>query len=300
MNLIKLQIVVFIHRYQKITTVAEALGVKQPTVTFHMQSLEKEYGVKLFDQRAGKVMLTDAGQSLLHYATRITALAKQSERMMDEHRSPELGKLHIGASYVPGTYILPQLISQFAVLYPKVTITLTIKPASIIKEMLHEHSIDIGFISAQPAEQPDLQTTLVCNDPLVVAFAVDHPFHRFNQLPDPHVIAAEPFIVHDNSSTTRQMTMQWSSLNDVTLQHQIEFDSLEAIKRAVHMNLGITFISRIAVDEEQSLGLLDYLPFPSHHMARNIYACYHEDRLLTKRMESFLQLLDDDNRLRNT
>lgn len=45
MNLLKLEIVVLIKKYKKLTIVAEQLGVKQPTITFHIKSLEEELGV---------------------------------------------------------------------------------------------------------------------------------------------------------------------------------------------------------------------------------------------------------------
>lgn len=78
LSLLKLHIVELLNKHHKITTVAELLGLKQPTVTFHMKNLEREFGVKLFDTRMGKIILTDAGNALLHYATKINALAAGS------------------------------------------------------------------------------------------------------------------------------------------------------------------------------------------------------------------------------
>ena len=61
MNLLKLEIVVLIKKYKKLTIVAEQLGVKQPTITFHIKSLEEELGVPLFELRSGRYFLTEAG-----------------------------------------------------------------------------------------------------------------------------------------------------------------------------------------------------------------------------------------------
>ncbi|MEC3466110.1 LysR family transcriptional regulator, partial [Bacillus thuringiensis] len=62
MNLLKLEIVVLIKKYKKLTIVAEKLGVKQPTITFHIKSLEEELGVSLFELRSGRYFLTEAGE----------------------------------------------------------------------------------------------------------------------------------------------------------------------------------------------------------------------------------------------
>ena len=70
MNLMKSQIVELIDRHHHMTSVAEILGIKRPTVTFHMKSLEEELQVRLFESRSGKTFLTEAGQALPHYAVK--------------------------------------------------------------------------------------------------------------------------------------------------------------------------------------------------------------------------------------
>ncbi|MEI0735993.1 LysR family transcriptional regulator [Paenibacillus sp. JTLBN-2024] len=51
MNLLKLHILVLIEKLKKVTDVARELDMKQPTVTFHMKSLEEELGVALFETK---------------------------------------------------------------------------------------------------------------------------------------------------------------------------------------------------------------------------------------------------------
>ncbi|MBY0055018.1 LysR family transcriptional regulator [Brevibacillus agri] len=80
MNITKLEIVMLLSKYKKVSSVAEVMRIKQPTVTFHMKSLEEYYGVRLFEQRGGVILLTEAGNALLHYASKITALSKDGIR----------------------------------------------------------------------------------------------------------------------------------------------------------------------------------------------------------------------------
>jgi DNA-binding transcriptional LysR family regulator len=110
LSLLKLHIVELLDKHHKITTVAELLGLKQPTVTFHMKNLEREFGVKLFDTRMGKIILTDAGHALLHYAVKINALAAEAQRVVGEFDTLQRGSIRIGASYVPATYVLPAVL----------------------------------------------------------------------------------------------------------------------------------------------------------------------------------------------
>lgn len=91
MNLLKFQIVELLDKHRKVTAVAEVLGLKQPTVTYHMKSLEQEYGVKLFEPRMDKVILTEAGRALLHYAGKINSLAAEARRTAQEYGTPGRG-----------------------------------------------------------------------------------------------------------------------------------------------------------------------------------------------------------------
>ena len=294
MNLVKLEVIVLIAKYKKVTAVADAMGVSQPTVTFHMKSLEKEFGVQLFEMRTGKVLLTDAGTALLHYASKIQALTQEAHRVVEEYRTMRKGTLTIGASYVPGTYILPDLMNRFSETYPGITFRMFIKPAPAIRSMLLDHSIDIGFISSQPFEDPMLHQIAVCDDELGIALPANHPLAGQPAI-DPQAIASERFIYHGTESTTRQMTEQWAANYGLRLRIAMELDSLEAIKRAVMLGEGISFISRMSVADEVKRGLLALLPLPGSFPRRSVYACYHRDRWLSSQMKAFLDTLQGNS-----
>ncbi|MCU6708663.1 LysR family transcriptional regulator [Paenibacillus sp. J5C_2022] len=295
MNTKKLEIILLIAQYRKVSAVADILGMKQPTVTFHMKSLEKQYGVKLFESRGGGMMLTEAGKALLHYAGKMTALANETERVLREYRKVERGTIVIGASYVPGTYMLPGMISNFSFDYPGVSMKLLIKPAPVIQQLLLEHEIDLGFVSSQPFREDKLKTHFLCSDELVVVFSAEHRLARLTNI-QAEDIAKEPFILHGTKSTTRRMTEQWSEAHQLQLSSSMELDSLESIKRALMLGAGISFISRQAVTEEVKHGLLAYAPLPAPYIERNIYAGYHRDRWLSQGLQAFIdRVLQADN-----
>ncbi|WP_010277158.1 LysR family transcriptional regulator [Paenibacillus senegalensis] len=290
MNLKKLEVVVCLARYKKVTTVAEHLGLKQPSVTYHMKSLEEEMGVPLFEHRAGKVLLTDAGNVLLHYASKILALSQETKRVLREYKTYERGTLTIGASYVPGAYLLPEVIDRLAQIYPGITIRLKLNPAPNVLAMLAEHSIDVGLISYTAIEDPSLHICRVCPDDLVLAFPSGHPFAA-REAVTPLDIAEEPFILHDSPSTTRRMTEEWAEKHSIKLKVNMEADSLETIKRAVRAGTGVSFISQMAIAEEAERKQLQYCPIPELSTKRFIFACYQRDRWLTSPIRTLLELL---------
>ncbi|KUP23714.1 hypothetical protein AWJ19_09690 [Paenibacillus sp. DMB5] len=136
MNITKLQIVVLIEKYKKVTDVAAELGLKQPTVSFHMKSLESELGTSLFQYRSGRVLLTEAGRALYQYAVRIVSLAVEAERSLKQFSSLNSGNLELEASYIPGTYVLPKIVSQFINLHPGIDAVLSVHNDNTVRERL--------------------------------------------------------------------------------------------------------------------------------------------------------------------
>ncbi|ANS77335.1 transcriptional regulator [Paenibacillus yonginensis] len=294
LNLLKLRIVELLEKHHKITTVAEILELKQPTVTFHMKNMERDFGVKLFDTRMGKIILTDAGYALHHYAVKIGALAAEAQRAVTEFDALRKGSLRIGASYVPATYLLPEVLHRFSTKYPGIHISLSVKTAPAIRDMLEKHSIDLGIISTEPFMSPELQTETICEDDLVLIFSPNHILAADPQ-PTAEQIASSSFVLHGAESSTRRLTERWLEGNRRRLPSYLEFDSLEAIKQAVILGEHVSFVSRMAVEAELKQGLLEMREIPGNEFKRHIYMATNKNRhrsaLLSKFTEHLIECL---------
>ncbi|MBK5346583.1 LysR family transcriptional regulator [Bacillus sp. TH22] len=281
MNLLKLEIVVLIKKYKKLTIVAEKLGVKQPTITFHIKSLEEELGVPLFELRSGRYFLTEAGEALHHYACKIDALMKEARRVTQEFKDFNKGAITIGASYVPATYLLPEVVHQFQCEFPNIKITLIVKTAPEIRTMLQNHEIDLGVISAAPFDEPLLKQMNVMPDTLVLAFSKEHHLSKRTNV-SLQDIEKERILLHRNPSTTRDLLTQWTLAHNITFQSEIELDSLETMKQILKHGNGVAFISKLAIEQEVQRNELCYIPIPDFEFQRNIYTIHHEDRWNSK------------------
>ncbi|MEB9626758.1 MULTISPECIES: LysR substrate-binding domain-containing protein [Bacillus cereus group] len=288
MNLLKLEIVVLIKKYKKLTIVAEKLGVKQPTITFHIKSLEEELGVSLFELRSGRYFLTEAGEALHHYACKIDALMKEARRVTQEFKDFHKGAITIGASYVPATYLLPEIVYQFQCEFPNIKITLMVKTAPEIRTMLQNHEIDLGVISAAPFDESLLKQTNVMPDTLVLAFSKEHHFSKKENV-SLQDIEKERILLHRNPSTTRDLLTKWMSAHNITFQSEIELDSLETMKQILKYGNGVAFISKLAIEQEVQRNELRYIPIPEFEFQRNIYTIHHEDRWNSKIISFLLQ-----------
>lgn len=286
----KLRIVELLAKHHKITAVADILELKQPTVTFHMKNMERDFGVKLFEARMGRVLLTDAGKALHHYAVKINELAEEAQRAIGEFDTLRKGELKIGASYVPATYLLPGMLHRFSAMYPGVKLSLCVKTAPVIQGMLERREIDLALLSANALESSDLRMEPVCEDELVLIFSPDHALASTSR-PSPRQIAACYFVMHGSESSTRHLTERWLQEHGRQLPIGLELDSLEAIKQTVMLGEHVSFVSRLAVQSEVERGLLHTYSPPGSIFKRNIYMATHKHRYPSALLSRFTEYI---------
>lgn len=244
MNIVKLKIVVLIEKYKKISDVAGALGLRQPTVTFHMKSLEEELGTAIFDTRRGRVILTEAGRALLYYAQRITSLTDEAINIVADFDTLERGTLRIGAGLMPGNYYLPAVAGRFMRQFPGIQLDFKIKADDEIVRMLQQADIDLAVMHTNPPLSGDnLECEVLEEDEIVLIYPAEHSFAALKKI-EVNQIAQERFIQHAAGSFIRGFSERWAAANQVNLWNSAGMDSPEAVKLAVQSRIGISFYTK--------------------------------------------------------
>lgn len=213
---------------------------------------------------------------------------KEARRVTQEFKDFHKGAITIGASYVPATYLLPEIVYQFQCEFPNIKITLMVKTAPEIRTMLQNHEIDLGVISAAPFDESLLKQTNVMPDTLVLAFSKEHHFSKKENV-SLQDIEKERILLHRNPSTTRDLLTKWMLAHNITFQSEIELDSLETMKQILKYGNGVAFISKLAIEQEVQRNELRYIPIPEFEFQRNIYTIHHEDRWNSKIISFLLQ-----------
>ena len=150
MNEKQAEILISINETKNITETARILKLTQPTISFHMKNMEKEYGMKLFIHASGKIILSENGEILLHYAKRIIRLSQDARNVLESYNFKSR-PLKIGASLIPGKYYLSEIIGELVHEYPQNPLSVSIHPAATILTMLEQLEIDLGFVSMNHA-----------------------------------------------------------------------------------------------------------------------------------------------------
>lgn len=148
------------------TRAAKELFVSQPAITKHINELERQYSVRLFDRTGGKIMLTDAGRLMLEHCSRILDEYNRMEYDMNLLNERSSGHISIGASTTVAQYVLPQILAEFTERFPQIEVSLTNGNSRDIENALLNHDIDLGMVegithSAGLQYEPFLEDELV-------------------------------------------------------------------------------------------------------------------------------------------
>ncbi|MEK5259156.1 LysR family transcriptional regulator [Paenibacillus sp. FSL L8-0663] len=282
MNILKLRILMLIDKFHKATDVAEALQVKQPTVSFHMKSLEKEMGTSLFSLQQGRIMLTEAGKKLLPYAKQIISLEQEARQAVDELTEESQGQLHLSAESISGTYLLPTLMAKFAERYPDCRIQLEIQSPDAIKQLLKQGEIDFAFLDDRDFLPEYTVAEPVASDQVGVIRSVRAPEVKLEEFDGTDMLDKHTWVKYSGSSVVDL----YSSL----VKPHLEINSWEAVKQVVSGGEALAFFPASGVDNhENAASSVEWLPYPEADYQINI--AYQQDTHMNLMQQAFLDFI---------
>lgn len=289
MNLQQLKVFVLAVQLQKLYLVADKLHITQPTVTFHLNKLQEDLGVSLFQTNSYHVLrLSEAGKELYHYASHISAMAGEIEVLMEEHRQLRRARLSIGSTHTPATYMLPRLLADLKQQYPRLAMVLDVKPAPYIVDKIKQYELDLGLISGTAIDDSELISEPLLADDLVIIF---HPRHPFASLSEadwlPQALLGHSYISHEEGSISRGLIEAWCSMHGIQLDMTFEVSGSEALKASVVQQLGFGIVSEASVLSDVAEGKLIRRAIPYWESRRFIFAIRHKNRLVTPAMRLF-------------
>jgi DNA-binding transcriptional LysR family regulator len=213
----------------------------QPAVSQAVRRLEVDLGEQLFDRSSKTGTLTDAGKVLQNYGERLVRLAEEAESAMRELRDLRRGRVLIGANEAAIHTLLP-VIGRFRGSYPDIAIDVRRVPARQIAVEVQQGSLDFGALTFHPTEEGLLEIP-VGSDELVLLVSPTHELAKRRQVSMAEV-GAYPVVAHNDPSPARERVLRLFEEHQIVLNMVIALPSLDGIKRAVELDLGVAMLPR--------------------------------------------------------
>ncbi len=255
------------------TKAAAELFVTQPAITKHVQELESQLGMALFDRRGNQISLTTAGNVLLRHAETIMGVYRQIEFDLNALKGQPGGRLRLGASSTIAQYVIPAVLARFQDHSPEVSLSLLSGNTNQIEQALLNNDIDLGLVEGR-THHSDIRYTPFVKDELVLVCRADHPLAGRDEITLDE-LKTVPIALRERGSGSLEVIEHalrgaGLRLNDLNLAMQL--GSTEGIKSYLTNSASIAFISIFAVQNELKNGILRVLDVAGLTIQRDFYS----------------------------
>ena len=283
MNLWQLKIFKAIVEQKSFSKAGQIVHLSQPTVSSHLKELEEHFGCRLIDRMPRQATATRAGELLYTYAVRLLDLYEETETAIHQFHNRVRGRIRIGGSTIPGSYILPKRIGGFTRRHPRVFISLIIKDTQQILEDIRQQRVTLGVVGARSEDKNIIQTRIVDDDMQLIL----PPDHRPAQSRTPisqEELLSLPFIVRETGSGTLKSiadSLQSIGCSMEDLNIAAEMGSTQAVLEGIKNGAGVSILSTLAVADDLATGRLAGIKIEGVDLKRSFYLSRHRHKSLS-------------------
>jgi DNA-binding transcriptional LysR family regulator len=291
MNLNLFRTYVRVVETQNLSKTADDFGISQPAVTKQIQSLEDSFGVLLLERSGRRLKPTEAGETLYFHAKEIIKALDKTERAMEEMSESEKGNLYLGASTIPGQYILPYLIKIYKDKNSSIRITMDIADTEKIFYKVAERELDLGIVGGW-INNRKVEGLQWLEDELVVIVPENHSLAQ-NKVVKLSSLLNERWIFREKGSGTRKAVEEMLIAHEVDkeeLNIYMEAGSTEAVLALVESGMGISIVSRWAIKRIEHRKMKS-LSLDEIDAKRFLYIIYPRQKVRRKTVNNFLDYL---------
>lgn len=265
---------------------ARKLRRTQPAVSQAIRRLEEAAGERLIDRSSRDGTLTDAGQLLLEYGGRLLHLAEEAAQAVSALREVRKGRVLIGAND-GGVYSVLPIIVEFQKAHPDIVVDVRRVASRQMAQEVLLRSVDLGVLTFNPPER-ELQSVVINVDELVVLVRPDHALSALAHVTLEQV-GRQTVIAHNDPSPTRDQVLRLYEQRHAPLNIKLALPSLDGVKRAVTMGLGVAVLPRRCAQDEIDRGDLVAIRVPELRTPRQVRVVARPDPALSHAARAFLE-----------
>lgn len=292
MNLKQLESFTLIIESRSFSQAAKKLFLTQPTISSHISLLEKELNTQLLIRTTKDVYPTEDGKKLYTYAKQILNLQNTIFQEFNV-RSEESNLLTLGASTIPEQYILPEVLPKYISKNKSELKILQGDSSEVIDKVLNKE-VEVGLVGTQ-IENSSLIFEPFYKDKLVIITPINDKYVKMKE-EGFHIndLLKEPIIMREEGSGTRKEIREFLKLHNFDINNLnviATINSIEAIKKSVQNNMGISIISNLAVNDFAKDNKVLVFEFKEMNMYRNLYIVRNKEMYMSKCALKFIKYI---------
>jgi len=276
---------------ESFTKAAQINNVTQSAVSQQISSLERVFKSLLIERSKKRFRLTREGQVLYDYSKQIIATYEALGSKLQEIKDIISGTIRVATIYSIGLHYLPPYLKKFLKAYPTVNVHVEYRRANQVYEDVMGNVVDLGLV-AYPTRDNKLELYPLRKDPLVLVCHPQHPLAKQKRI-KMRTLSGQKFIGFQPDIPTRKALDKILKENNVDVQHVMEFDNIETVKRAVEIDAGVAIVPQTTVVQEVAKQTLAQVELDDGDFFRPLAAIYKKNKVLSPAMKQFLSILKE-------
>jgi DNA-binding transcriptional LysR family regulator len=246
MELKKLQTIKNILNEGSYLKAAEKMGYAPSTITLHIQQLEEELSIKLFEKSGRKMILTKEGEFFWKNAKSLLEHADTFKMVMSNFVSGQIGHIRLGTISTIGRSMLIPKVIDFCKEYSNIKLTFELNSSEIITQKILNNQLDIGIGFAPPTNQ-NLLFEPICLEPMELLLPIGHPLTKkekitLNDLSNISLLLTESYCSYRN-----EIDKHFSS-SGIPLKSMIQINDGRTIIQFVQAGIGCSILPVAAIE----------------------------------------------------
>jgi DNA-binding transcriptional LysR family regulator len=272
------------------TETGRELHLTPSSISHAMKALERDVGCQLLDRSAKRVLLTQAGEQLLHHASRILKSMEDARASLKQLGKWGRGRLRLGASTTACQHFLPPVLRELKDQFPKHSISIEPGDAPSLVTALLRHRIDLA-LAPEPGSDPQLRYRRLFVDELKFIVGPLHPWARQRRV-ERSEIPRQNYILYSKQSVTFRLIEDYFRREQMVLNTVMELGSMEATRELVKLGLGVSIVAPWIAQRELAEGTLVSLPLGRRRLRRPWCIMHLHGRRLDLAEEAFIGLCE--------
>jgi LysR family transcriptional regulator, transcriptional activator of the cysJI operon len=274
---------------ESFTKSAQINNVTQSAVSQQISSLERQFKSLLIERSKKRFRMTREGQVLYDYSKQIIQTYESLLSKLQEIKDIISGTIRVSTIYSIGLHDLPPYLKKFLKSYPTVNVHVEYRRSNQVYEDVLGNVVDLGLV-AYPQKDNKLETLPLHKDTMVLICHPHHPLAKHKSIRIKE-LTGQKFVSFDPDIPTRRAIDRILKEHSVNVQHVMEFDNVETVKRAVEIDAGLAIVPRGTVLQEVAKQTLAEVRFEDVEMYRPLAVLYKKNKVLSPAMKQFITVL---------